>query len=77
MKIKCFGRISDIITSEWELEKEMSTWFELKKALIKKYPLLEYEVFTIAINQQMYNGNEDIALNHNDEIALMPPFSGG
>jgi molybdopterin converting factor small subunit len=72
MKIKSFGKLTDIIQEEETVDKEISGWFDLQSYLFYKYPSLKEEKFTVALNLSIKNREEDF-----DEISLMPPFSGG
>lgn len=47
----------------------------LLKALKENYPVLKDLNFSLAVDRQMVNQN--IPLKGNEEIALLPPFSGG
>ena len=48
---------------------------ELLKALNKKYPFLKDLEFSLAVDKQLVQ--ENTFLKGNEEIALLPPFSGG
>jgi molybdopterin converting factor small subunit len=48
---------------------------ELKLLLKKRYILLEQYNFVFALNQKMVK--ENLLLQDNDELALLPPFAGG
>lgn len=48
---------------------------ELLKALKKNYPFLEDLQFSLAVDKQLVQ--ENTPLEGNEEIALLPPFSGG
>lgn len=48
---------------------------ELLKALNKEYPFLEDLKFSLAVDKKLVQ--ERIPLKGNEEIALLPPFSGG
>lgn len=50
---------------------------ELKALLEVKYDIVkEVQHYMLAVNQ-VYSGDESVALNENDEIALIPPVAGG
>jgi len=75
MKILFFGMLTEDIGND-EVEIEFSEDTEsLKEILLNRYPALKNRQFMIAVNKQKVNSN--IALNINDEIALIPPFAGG
>ncbi len=49
---------------------------DFKKLLNKEYPkLIELDSLAIAVNSEY--ASDDIVLQANDEIALIPPVSGG
>lgn len=78
MKVLCFGIAKDIVgSSELTLEiVNTQTVAELKNYLNKTYPkFLEYKSYMVAVNQS-YAG-DDATISPSDEIALIPPVSGG
>lgn len=75
MKIIVFGVLTDIIgKSAFEIEapKDSET---LLQNLFSEYPFLKNYKFQIAVNSEKVEGN--VLLNNNDEIAFLPPYSGG
>ena len=78
MKILLFGIAKDIIGLE---TMEIKSGFpkkvgELKKLLVKKYPELgNLSSLTIALNNKY--ATEEMILSSQDEIAIIPPVSGG
>lgn len=75
MKVLFFGRLKEIVgTSELKIDSGDDIE-SLRKVLIEKFPKLKDEVFAIAVNYEIINGN--IPLDRNDEIALLPPIAGG
>lgn len=77
MKVKYFGRIAEITgtdTEDWEVNETLPIAV-LDEQFKAKYPLLHFESYQIAQNQQ-FNG-PDTAVQNSDEIALLPPFGGG
>jgi molybdopterin converting factor subunit 1 len=79
MKIKCFGIARDITGAdevEIDVSKDSVSVNKLKGELLRIYPGLSMvSQFFIAINHE-YGGEEDM-ININDEIAIIPPVSGG
>jgi molybdopterin synthase sulfur carrier subunit len=76
-KVIAFGITKDILGGkETVVEVDGSTVAALRRSLSKKYPQLEgLRSLFIAVNQA-YAEDED-ALRETDEIALIPPVSGG
>lgn len=75
LKIKAFGMLAEKFpASEFKFPFYQNTE-ELLWALKKEYPQLESLKFSVAVNKEVVQQNH--ALQVKDEIALMPPFSGG
>lgn len=75
--IKAFGITKDIIGGrETLLELEGNTVASLREALKKQYPpLLEIRSLMVAVNNAYAEDN--LRIGESDEIALIPPVSGG
>ena len=75
MKLLFFGPLADIAgKSEFDLSQVHNT-DQLKRKIFEKHPELVTHTFLVAVNKKVYN--ENIVLNGDDEVALLPPFSGG
>ncbi len=77
MKILVFGQLTDIIGQhEYVMESidEMKV-SSLRQQLLNNYPALLGKKYLIAVNKKMADDNAKIEAT--DEIALLPPFSGG
>lgn len=78
INLKYFGMIAETIgkiEEEMFVDVEQITPLEFTNILQKKYPQLQTMSFKIAINQTIVA--EDSIIYEGDEIALLPPFSGG
>ena len=78
VQILFFGITTDLLGfSNLELEvTEASTVVNLKRLLKEKYPQLKNMAsYAIAVNES-YAVN-DLVLNENDIVAIVPPVSGG
>ena len=73
IKLMSFGRLKEILGSEFEFEAENSE--ELLNQLNEKFHQLKDLKLRIAVNQKIISENTD--LKNNDVVALMPPYSGG
>jgi molybdopterin synthase sulfur carrier subunit len=75
IEIKYFGMLAEVTgcTSEI-LELQVSPVSGLKELLFEKYPALQQKDFRIAQNQELVS---EEALLTGQEIAILPPFSGG
>lgn len=73
VKIIAFGQIAEITGKEFVVGVNDVT--ALKSVLNEKFPALAEKKYAIAVNKKMVT--ENIALNENDTVALMPPYSGG
>jgi molybdopterin synthase sulfur carrier subunit len=75
MKILLFGALTDI-TGKSVIEMEPVNDLEtLRRNLFAKFPMLRNYNFLVAVNKEKIGNN--IILNPDDEIALLPPFAGG
>lgn len=79
IKVLTFGIARDIIgTSQIELElhDEATTALDLKKKFLEKYPAFAaLNYLQIAVNQEFAADQQQISPG--DEVALIPPVSGG
>ncbi|MDC6406985.1 MULTISPECIES: MoaD/ThiS family protein [Maribacter] len=80
MDLLFFGIAKDIVgTSQLDMdfgEDSPNSVAELKQALKKRYP--EFSKLTslaIAVNSEY--ASDDVQLKSNDEVAIIPPVSGG
>lgn len=78
VKILSFG-IAREITGGRELAMELpegTDTLALRKIINQKYPALDrIAVYALAVNQVYVN--ENVHLNPNDVVAIIPPVSGG
>ncbi|HEY8511905.1 MAG TPA: MoaD/ThiS family protein [Cyclobacteriaceae bacterium] len=78
LKIKAFGITRDILGGrEVELQlNESGTVGDLRSQLSSTYPeVLQLKSLFIAVNNEY--ADDHVVLNDTDEIALIPPVSGG
>lgn len=73
IKVISFGQIAEITGKEFMVEA--ADLDSLKLFLIQKFPELSDRKFAFAVNKKLVQ--ENIILNQNDVVALMPPYSGG
>ncbi|MDO6472271.1 MoaD/ThiS family protein [Maribacter sp. 1_MG-2023] len=79
MNVLFFGITKDIVgSSEINFSNELKpvNVAELKKQLIKSYPeFSKLNSLAVAVNSEY--ADDDLPLNGNEEIAIIPPVSGG
>jgi molybdopterin synthase sulfur carrier subunit len=73
IKVISFGQIAEITGKEFVMEA--ADLESLKLYLIQKFPELSDRKLAFAVNKKLVQ--ENIILNQNDVVALMPPYSGG
>ncbi len=74
--IKAFGQVKEVVgLAELRVEEEMRNVESLRNYLIEKYPSVRWSSVAIAVNKQ-YAKDQD-SIQSGDEIALIPPVSGG
>jgi molybdopterin converting factor subunit 1 len=76
-RVRLFAYSRELIGSE-EIRVQMKdrmTVGDLKAIICEQYPALSKVKFAVAVNHKV---EDDAALlNYNDEIAILPPVSGG
>ena len=76
--IQYFGVIADITKKreeQFHFDEATITLTGLKVVLEQRYPEIGKAVCSLAVNQKIAAEDRDIQAG--DEIALLPPFSGG
>jgi len=76
MNLKYFGILSEITgkPDEW-LESPAETVGDLLEELNAKYPAMKLVPCQVSVNQKL--AERVSVLREGDEIAILPPFSGG
>lgn len=77
INILLFGVLTEI-TGETQLQIDASTISnlnDLHTLLIQRYPGLQDKTFQYAVNQSISSAGHPLYAG--DEVALLPPFSGG
>ncbi len=75
LKIKYFGLLAEVTECQEEtLEFSKTSVSELLDTLFEKYPALTTKDFQVAQNHEIVSKEAAVSAN---EIALLPPFSGG
>ncbi len=78
IKVRLFGAAADRAgTRETEVESEATTLDGLWPLLVEMYPGLQpmRETLAFAVNEEYARG--DAAVEPGDEVAVLPPVSGG
>ncbi|MFN5224686.1 MAG: MoaD/ThiS family protein [Bacteroidota bacterium] len=77
MILRCYASTQEITGNDThEIDTTPQNISLLREWLIAKWPALNQTTFTISINRKIVNDpNHPIA--ESDEVALLPPFSGG
>jgi len=76
MKLKVFGVARDIMGGKEVEVGSVQNVGELRKLLLSNFPKLkELNSLLIAVNQTY--ASDEISISETDEIALIPPVSGG
>lgn len=77
ISIKLFGITRDIVGKPiLDIEAKIETVADLKAFMISAYPSMEsLNSLMVAVNSEY--AQDDVAITSTDEIALIPPVSGG
>ena len=73
--VKAFGMLAEKLNQQEVSLPYRSNTEELKESLFQLYPQLKEYNFSLAVDKKIVN--EALQLNGREEIALLPPFSGG
>ncbi len=73
--VKAFGHVKEVLGSEMEVKKELIDVQSLREYLGNEYPAIAWSTVAIAINKQYVTDRDPI--HPGDEVALIPPVSGG
>ena len=79
IKVLFFGKLRELLkTNEQVLTVTTENYNiqDLVKNLKESYPILCDQIFIVSLNKN-YVLNYNTLLNNNDELALIPPISGG
>lgn len=74
VKIQLFGQLKQM-TGESELFTEAADTDGLAREMAARYPGLENLNYLIAVDRNIVQGNT--AIKAGQELALLPPYSGG
>jgi molybdopterin converting factor small subunit len=74
VKIQLFGQIKQI-TGASELTTDAADTDGLMKEIAARFPLLENLTYLIAVDRNIVQANT--AIKAGQELALLPPYSGG
>ncbi len=70
-----FGVLTEVTGTHRKHYRGIRSFSDLKYRIRDDFPGIENYNFRIAVNNRIVN--EDPVLNDNDEVAYMPPFTGG
>lgn len=70
-----FGQIEEITGTDRFTLSDVQDTEALKSKLLDLYPEMNTIPYSISVNKNIINGNRK--LEDGDEVALLPPFSGG
>lgn len=76
MRVLLFGKLKDITGTNSIEVRGLRKISDLKEFLFQKFPELKNQTFSISVNFEIVL-EEDLEIKENDEIALLPPISGG
>ncbi len=82
IRVRCFGRFSDLLEDETGLEiaaDDLATVEDVYRYLSRAHPQLHEQIddgqVLVAVNQHIVS--RGAALDDGDEVAFLPPVTGG
>ncbi|MFQ5896255.1 MAG: molybdopterin converting factor subunit 1 [Nitrospinota bacterium] len=79
LRVKCFAWVREATGAE-EIEVELpagSTVAALRRQLVEAYPALAERMGALAVSLNLEFAREEDPVGPSDEVALIPPISGG
>ena len=73
--VKAFGHVKEVLGHEKEVNLDLIDVKSLRQYLRDKYPTINWSNVAVAVNKQFAKDQDPIS--QSDEIALIPPVSGG
>jgi len=77
VKVKLFASSRELV-GEKDVKislGDQTTVGNLRKKIVEMYPVLSKITFVIAVNHKV--ADDSTVINHSDEVAILPPVSGG
>lgn len=75
IQVKLFGPLADAVGKSQMDMNGINDIDSLKQKMFVDFPKLKNYHFVIAVHKKIINENQ--TLKSGDEVALLPPFSGG
>jgi len=75
IKVLLFGELAQLAGSAELILQDVDSTTSANEMLENKFPQLVSKKYAIAVNKQIVKDSQQ--LHDGDEIALLPPFSGG
>lgn len=70
-----FGVLAEVTGISFKHYRNVKSYGDLRLRIEDDYPEIVHYTYRIAVNNEIVNN--DPPLNDGDEIAFMPPFTGG
>lgn len=75
VRVLFFGVLTDTVGKpEIEIEN-ISTLYSLKQHLVESFPKMFEHSYVVSVNRKLIPA--DLELKDGDEVAFLPPFTGG
>jgi molybdopterin synthase sulfur carrier subunit len=75
IKVLLFGELAQLAGSAELILKDVDSTNNANEMLKSKFPLIASKKYIIVLNKQIVKDSQ--SLHDGDELALLPPFSGG
>jgi len=75
IKIIFFGVLAEVAQTSFKHYRDIRSFSDLRLRMEDDFPEIIHYSYRIALNNEIINKEPE--LKNGDEVALMPPFSGG
>lgn len=70
-----FGVLTEVTGTHRKHYRDIKSFSDLKRRIEDDFPEIVHYSYRIAVNNEITD--EEPMLNHDDEVAYLPPFAGG
>lgn len=75
INVRFFGVLTEVTQTSFKHYRDIKSFDDLRLRIEDDYPEIVHYNYLISVNNELINTNP--LLNNDDEVAFMPPFTGG
>lgn len=75
INVRFFGVLAEVTQTSFKHYRDIKSFDDLRLRIEDDYPEIVHYNYLISVNNELISTNP--LLNNDDEVAFMPPFTGG